>query len=822
MVPAPCPPDAVVTDGHSDSFRRPPDLSTAGFAATQRTAQLHPQPQHDGHGSAAGMPDLLATRAKYLAEGGLPEGVRPVVLDAWRRCRDYGVDPEHMRPQQVDPVQLARARAANHALLTAAEPLLQRVHLLLGENNPHVIALCDREGCVLRLLTTTALAQDPATQAANLFEGASWHERDIGCNGAGTSLAAGKPLVLIGPEHFLAPYVDWTCVGVPLRSPGGEMIGALDVSAPNVYIRTDLWGWVLTLGREIEASLARDSTDAAPAPIPALDSELSALTGVTELLVCQLNLPPTHQRFIDDVARAAAASVAERRRTDAALRESEQRYRQLFDANPHPMWVYDRETLRFLAVNDAAIIHYGYSREEFLQMTLADIRPAEDVPQMQESVRSMAPGYAEVGGRRHRKKNGSIMDVEIATHTLPFGGHDAVLVLARDVTRQKRAEEALRASESFHRQTLESIPGMVFTKTPDGRCDYVSRQWVEFTGVPAEQQLGSGWLEVLHPEDGGRAHAAWQAAVAGRGDFDLEYRVRRHDGAFEWFKVRGRAIRDAAGNVARWFGTAVNVQDLKQAEAAVARVQEQLRHHAAGLEYMVAERTTKLRETISELEHFSYTIAHDMRAPLRAMQAFAAIIREEYQDRLDDVGRDYLRRITAAADRMDSLITDALSYSKAVQTELMLEPMEPGSLIREIVETYPQFHERGAQIEIHGAFPAVLANKAGLTQCVSNLLDNAVKFVSPGTVPTVRIWAEQRGAFIRLWFEDNGIGIGPEQRERVFGMFQKLNRSFPGTGIGLALVRKVAQRMQGEVGVESQPGVGSRFWLELRQARAGR
>jgi signal transduction histidine kinase len=111
----------------------------------------------------------------------------------------------------------------------------------------------------------------------------------------------------------------------------------------------------------------------------------------------------------------------------------------------------------------------------------------------------------------------------------------------------------------------------------------------------------------------------------------------------------------------------------------------------------------------------------------------------------------------------------------------------------------------------------VLGNKAGLTQCFSNLLDNAVKFVPAGKTPRVRVWAEERDEVVRLWVEDNGVGIPREQAERVFGMFQQLDRNYPGTGIGLALVRKVAQRMQGQVGVESEPGNGSRFWLELRK-----
>ena len=151
-----------------------------------------------------------------------------------------------------------------------------------------------------------------------------------------------------------------------------------------------------------------------------------------------------------------------------------------------------------------------------------------------------------------------------------------LIALKREVVARQKAEVALREREYFYRQTLESIPGMVFTNTPDGSCDYVNNQWVEFTGVPAAEQLGSGWTQLLHPDDREVAFAAWRNAVEGRGDYNLEYRVRRRDGAHEWFKVESRAIRDGQGSIIRWFGTAVKVDNLKQAEKALRESEERL------------------------------------------------------------------------------------------------------------------------------------------------------------------------------------------------------------------------------------------------------
>lgn len=248
------------------------------------------------------------------------------------------------------------------------------------------------------------------------------------------------------------------------------------------------------------------------------------------------------------------------------------------------------------------------------------------------------------------------------------------------------------------------------------------------------------------------------------------------------------------------------------------RLHERLAAANADLERQVGARTRELEALVNDLEHFSYTITHDLRAPLRAMQGYSAILQEEHAAALDAIGRDYLHRIATAASRMDQLITDALSYSRAVRQSLPLVPVDPTKLLRGMIESYPMFQPPQSRVEIQGNLPAVMANEAGLTQCFSNLLGNAVKFVAPGTVPVIRVRADRRDGAVRLWVEDNGIGIEPAMQPRLFNMFQRLHREYEGTGIGLALVRKVTERMGGRVGVESEAGRGSRFWLELHAA----
>jgi len=238
------------------------------------------------------------------------------------------------------------------------------------------------------------------------------------------------------------------------------------------------------------------------------------------------------------------------------------------------------------------------------------------------------------------------------------------------------------------------------------------------------------------------------------------------------------------------------------------------------LEQTVVERTAKLKEALSELESFSFSISHDMRAPLRSMQGFAAILIEDCGDEISPEARACLERITASAERMDRLIQDVLTFSRVARTDFVMERVDLDRLIRGIIESYPSLQAPKASISLEGKLPIVLGNAAGLTQCLSNLLGNAVKFVGLDTLPQVRVWAEpitsNATPFVRLYIQDNGIGIPHEAHEKIFEIFQRLSKRYDGTGIGLAIVKKAVERMGGRVGLTSNPSNGSTFWLDLK------
>jgi PAS domain S-box-containing protein len=392
---------------------------------------------------------------------------------------------------------------------------------------------------------------------------------------------------------------------------------------------------------------------------------------------------------------------------------------------------------------------------------------------------------------------------------------------AADIIERSQIEGALRESEERLQQAIR-VAGLG-TFDHEHRADVIeySPLMRELMGFGAEEEITLPALtERVFAED----REAFVAAVkrahdpAGDGLFESDFRVADRKGRVRWVSARSRTFFGGEGTQrqpVRTAGAALDVTARKQAQAE--------------LERLVAERTAKLHELVGELEHFSYSITHDLKSPLRAMRGFAEMAGVMCDGSEAGRAKEFLERISTAAERMDRLIADALNYSRTVRQELPLEEVDAEALLRGMLDSYPDLRPEKARIQVEGRLPVVLANQAGLTQVFSNLLGNAVKFVKPGERPHIRVRASQvlkhsqHGERVRIWVQDKGIGISKDMLPRVFDMFTRGSKDYEGTGIGLALVRKVAQRMGGKVGVESEEGQGSRFWIELScgKAKAG-
>ena len=343
---------------------------------------------------------------------------------------------------------------------------------------------------------------------------------------------------------------------------------------------------------------------------------------------------------------------------------------------------------------------------------------------------------------------------------------------------------------------------------PRGKITYVNDKFCAISKYSREELLGQDHRIInsgYHPK--AFIRDIWQTIGSGR-VWKGEIKNKAKDGSFYWVDTTIVPYLGEDGKPLQYIAIRADITERKQAEAALQKAQGELQEHASTLEETVETRTAALRETIGELEAFSYSVSHDMRAPLRAMQSFSKILGEDCGDQVSPKGKEYIRRISTAAARMDSLIQDVLTYSRVSRIDLPMQPVNVEAMLREILETYPAFQAPTANVELQGDFPTVMAIPAVLTQCISNLIGNAVKFVAPGVTPHIKIWAEERegGAKTRLFFKDNGLGIDKEAHETIFGIFQRVNKNYEGTGIGLSIVKKGVERMGGAVGLESALG----------------
>jgi PAS domain S-box-containing protein len=388
--------------------------------------------------------------------------------------------------------------------------------------------------------------------------------------------------------------------------------------------------------------------------------------------------------------------------------------------------------------------------------------------------------------------------------------------LVRQHEELTRRGAALHESEQLHRAISETASDAIILIDEHSKIISVNPSTERIFGHARETMLGQE-LTMLMPErmrerhrhglrrylESGQHHIPWTGA---------ELPGLHKDGHELVLEISFAEIRSNGNRL--FTGTARDITDRK-------RAQEQIETLNRGLERRVAERTTELQETNSQLESFIYSVAHDLRTPLRSMRGYAEILQEDCGPKLDGAARDHIERIIRSSGEMDRLIRDLLSYSQVSRAEIEVAAVNLDVLLSEIrAEFEPEIREKRANLVIESPLPTVLAHEPTLRQALVNLLANALKFVKPSERPDVRVGAEPLdGGRVRIWVEDKGVGIEAEHHERIFGVFERLEpESYPGTGIGLAIVRRAIERMGGRVGVESAPGKGSRFYIELRKA----
>jgi PAS domain S-box-containing protein len=366
-----------------------------------------------------------------------------------------------------------------------------------------------------------------------------------------------------------------------------------------------------------------------------------------------------------------------------------------------------------------------------------------------------------------------------------------------EVRCRRRAEESLKESRDFYLGLFNEFPALIWKSNAEGKFDYFNRSWLSFVGRSLDEQIGEGWTRNVHAEDLESCLRSYRDAFDAREPFSAEFRLRRADGEYRWVASYGRPHFNLDSRFAGYIGSCYDLTERRRGEE-------------------------KTREANRELEAFSYTVSHDLRSPLRSIAGLCQILIEDFAGKvLDEGGLKYARSAIKCAELGDELIRDLLSFSRLAREQVELGPVDLDVLVGEVAQ---DLCREPNPVTLNGTLGKVTGNRVFLAQVFSNLFSNAVKFVVPGRAPEVRVRRESRPEGpVRIWVEDNGIGIAPEYHERIFRVFERLEdaRAYPGTGIGLAIVRRAMDRLGGNAGVESEPGKGARFWIELGEPRVG-
>ena len=546
---------------------------------------------------------------------------------------------------------------------------------------------------------------------------------------------------------------------------------------------------------------------------------------------------------------AIKQDITRRKYAEEFLKQSEESYRHMFGNNPQPMWIYDLETLAFLEINDAAVRHYGYSREEFLTMTLKDIRPGEDIAALLEDVEFSKKNLNAAGEWRHLKKNGEIILVEITSHPIRFNDREARHILVKDITQRKKIEQeirdlnlnleqkiaerttqlselninllkeieyrkqtekALSESEKSYRSVVENVNEIIFQTDAEGLWIFLNKSWENVTGFSVSESLGKPFLGFVHPDDRERSNALFLPLINREKEYCRhEVRYLTKDGGFRWIEVFARLGLNDDNEITGTYGTLQDITERKKTD-----------------EIIQNARFEAEKANLAKSEFLS-RMSHELRTPMNSILGFAQLL--EYGD-LDPKQRKSIGYILRSGRHLLELINEVLDISRIETGHLTIqqEPIAINRLNQEILDIImPMASERLIRMEISTTLDdqcLVNSDNQRLKQVLLNLVNNAIKYNRTGGSVFIHSELKQpdanRTPMVRIAVIDTGIGISEKDLPNIFTPFERIGAEktgIEGTGLGLAVVKQIMQALGGNCGVESTLGEGSNFWIELPQ-----
>jgi PAS domain S-box-containing protein len=374
-----------------------------------------------------------------------------------------------------------------------------------------------------------------------------------------------------------------------------------------------------------------------------------------------------------------------------------------------------------------------------------------------------------------------------------------------DVHEQKLAEDRIKESEEKFRTLAESLPQLVWMTDAHGNQEYASQRWEEYSGVAPSGN--DTWSSVLHPDDVPVISEVWRKSLDSGAAYRTEARLRNKDGEYRWHFIHGEAVRNEEKKIVKWIGAITDIHDQKT--------------QTEKLEGLIADRTRELTRSNDDLQQFAHVASHDLKEPVRKIKTFAGRLATEDEDRLSETGKKYLAKMHSAADRMSSMIEGVLNYSTLNAHEQSIQKVDLTKLIRNIeTDLELVFQQKKALLRYHD-LPVMDGSNVLLYQLFYNLVNNSLKFSKADTAPLITVACDSKiidgREFAEITIADNGIGFDQEQADKIFDTFVRLHSKdrYEGTGLGLALCKKIVERHGGQIRAYGSPNKGARFEISL-------
>lgn len=394
-----------------------------------------------------------------------------------------------------------------------------------------------------------------------------------------------------------------------------------------------------------------------------------------------------------------------------------------------------------------------------------------------------------------------------------------------DISSRKYAEAQLKESEQRLRFMADTMPQLVWVTRPDGYHEYYNKQWYAYTGTKEGSTDGEDWNNLFHTDDQARAWKVWRQSLKTGEPYEIKYRLYHAPSkTYRWVIGRALPYRNESGEIVKWYGTCTDIDDSIRELEKRKKLETQLQEEKERLEARVAKRTEQLSalneelaRSNGELEEFAYVSSHDLQEPLRKIQAFSDLLVEEYGEKLGD-GDMYLERIRKSANRMSRLIEDLLMFSRVTTKPATTVSVDLNETLENVVsDLHDRIEKENGTVEIKGQLPTIRGDATHMHQLFQNLVGNALKFHATDRAPNVTVSAKTTKKLHSIRVIDNGIGIDEKYSEKIFAVFQRLNsrQAYEGTGIGLAVCKKIVERYGGTISVESEVGNGTTFTITL-------